>query len=412
MVVLDQERVDAIKKHLRWNPRGLTISDLNTKLNMNRNLLAKYLDMLLISGQVEMKVTGTAKVYFLSQRVPVSAMLEFSSDFIVMLDAEQRIIQVNEPVLRLLNEKKESLLGKKRHEPGNPFFGSLPLPEPVKNGETAQEKITETSSVINGKARHFRVKMVPTAFEDGSRGTTFIVEDITEKKEAEARITRYIRNLEFLARSSARFADMGDDEDIYRYIADSISELEPKAHVSVMSINPEANTTSMQAFAGNSEIIEMLLKHFGSLVSSPISLEKSPEAFDAFAQGVLIPLDFSLYVQTYRMYPEDLCNEIEERIALKKAYTMGCTCRKGIYGNISVRFQHDDDLTNRETVEAFIRQAGVALQRRHLREKLRIAEERIRVQEGMVPSPAFTGPVAHSTENSESETRNLSDGTP
>lgn len=294
MVVLDQERVDAIKKHLRWNPRGLTISDLNAKINMNRNLLAKYLDMLLIAGHVEMKVTGTAKVYFLSQRVPVSALLEFSSDFIIMLDAEQRIIQVNEPALIFLREKKDSLVRKKPVETRNPFFTSLPCPGPVKHGETARETITETSCVISGKVCHFRVRQVPTAFENGSQGTTYIIEDITGKKEAEDRIGRYIRNLEFLARSSAKFADMGDDEDIYRYIAEAISELEPRAHVSVMSINADAKTTTMQAFAGNSEIIENLLRHFGSLVNGQISLEKSPEAFDAFAQGVLVPLDSTL----------------------------------------------------------------------------------------------------------------------
>ena len=71
---------------------------------------------------------------------------------------------------------------------------------------------------------------------------------------------------------------------------------------------------------------------------------------------------------------------------------MGCTCRKGIYGNISLRFQHEDDLTNQETVEAFVRQAGVALQRRYLREKLRKAEERNNVLER---SSSHTGmPVA------------------
>jgi PAS domain-containing protein len=411
MVVLDQERVDAIKKHLRWNPRGLTISDLNSKMNMNRNLLAKHLDMLLISGHVEMKTTGTAKVYYLTQRVPVSAMLEFSSDFIIMLDAEQKILQVNEPVLRHLDEKKASFVGKKWDEIENPFFTSLPLPEPVKPGEYAQEKITETSTVINGKTCHFRIRMVPTAFENGTQGTTFIIENITGRKEAEARISNYIRNLEFLARSSATFADMGDDEDIYRYIAESITELEPRAHVSVLSINPDAKTTTMQAFAGNSEIIEMLLKHFGSLLQGPVSLEKVPEAFDSFSKGTLVPLNFSLYVQAYRMIPEEICNEIEERISLKKAYTMGCTCRKGIYGNITVRFQHDDDLTNRETVEAFARQAGVALQRRYLREKLRITEERIRVQDVMSPSPAFARSGEPSGDGVESEARNLSDGT-
>jgi predicted transcriptional regulator len=77
MAVLDQERGNLIKQMLKWHPRGMTISNLTTKMKLNRNLVAKYLDMLLISGQVEMMTVGVAKVFFLSQRVPVSAMLEF-----------------------------------------------------------------------------------------------------------------------------------------------------------------------------------------------------------------------------------------------------------------------------------------------------------------------------------------------
>src|SRR4030043_1529290 len=107
MGVLDQEKVDRIKRLLKWHSRGMTISDLASEMKINRNLVAKYLDMLLISGQVEMQVIGAAKVYFLSHRVPISAMLEFSTDYVIVLDAEQKIIQVNERVLALLSEKRE-----------------------------------------------------------------------------------------------------------------------------------------------------------------------------------------------------------------------------------------------------------------------------------------------------------------
>src|SRR5512136_3338727 len=113
MGVLDEETVNRIKQNIKWHPRGMTISDLASRLQMNRNLVAKYLDMLLISGQVEMQLIGAAKVYFLSRRVPVSALLEFSSDIVIMIDRDLRILQVNEQVPLLLNEKKETLIGRK-----------------------------------------------------------------------------------------------------------------------------------------------------------------------------------------------------------------------------------------------------------------------------------------------------------
>jgi GAF domain-containing protein len=56
---------------------------------------------------------------------------------------------------------------------------------------------------------------------------------------------------------------------------------------------------------------------------------------------------------------------------------MGCSCRGGLYGAVALRFREGDVMENRPTVEAFIRQAGVALQRRYLREKLRRMEEKV-----------------------------------
>ena len=79
-MILDQEKIARIKNLLKFKPKGMSISDISHSLKMNRNSVAKYLDLLLVSGQVEMRSYGTAKIYFLSQRVPLSAMLSFSSD--------------------------------------------------------------------------------------------------------------------------------------------------------------------------------------------------------------------------------------------------------------------------------------------------------------------------------------------
>jgi len=185
MAVLDQEKVDKIKRLLKWHQRGMTISDLTSEMKINRNLVAKYLDMLLISGQVEMQLIGAAKVYFLSRRVPVSALLEFSSDLVIVIDSDQRILQVNEQVPLLLETEKEALIGKTIHELDNPFIHALKASWTARGPKEKGEAVSDADCTIRGEERHFRVKQVPTAFEDGSYGLTFIVEDITTRKKYE-----------------------------------------------------------------------------------------------------------------------------------------------------------------------------------------------------------------------------------
>jgi PAS domain S-box-containing protein len=179
MPVFDQEKVDRLKQILKWHPRGITISDLATKMEMNRNLISKYLDILLISGQVEMQVIGAAKVFFPSHRVPISSMLEYSTDMLIILDHEQKIMQVNEPVLVQINKSREALIGRNIKDIDHPLLNAIPVTIPSKDTEGSQEKVHEIECTIEGKKCHYKVKQLQTAFEDGSRGITLIIEDIT-----------------------------------------------------------------------------------------------------------------------------------------------------------------------------------------------------------------------------------------
>ncbi len=185
MGVLDQEKVDKIKRVLKWHQRGMTISDLASEIKINRNLLAKYLDMLLIAGQVEMQVIGAAKVFFPARRVPISALLEFSSDMVIVFDSDRRIIQINEQVPLLMETGKETLIGKTIHELDSPFMRALEESWNARGPQVKGESGSDVECTVRGEEHHFRVKLIPTAFEDGSDGLTFIVEDITNRKKYE-----------------------------------------------------------------------------------------------------------------------------------------------------------------------------------------------------------------------------------
>ncbi len=182
MAVLAPGVVDRIKSILTWNPRGMTVSDISVKLKINRNVAAKYLDIMLMAGQVEMQQIGPAKVYYLSSRVPVSAVFEFSSDLIIMIGEDNRIHSVNEQVPLVLDMDRKDLMGKRIAEIDNPFIRSLPVSDMGENESRGGERVTGLSCTLRGEECSFRVKSVPTAFEDGSHGITLIIEDVTARK--------------------------------------------------------------------------------------------------------------------------------------------------------------------------------------------------------------------------------------
>lgn len=380
MALLDPEKVDGIKQLLRWNPRGLTISVLSSRLKMNRNLVAKYLDVLLATGQVEMELAGTAKMYYLSSRVPVSGILEYSLGPVIVMNADHRILLANEPALAFLQAQRDAVLGIRAEEICHPLLQSDEFRQHLADTDSPSVADREIRILLNGKPAYLRIKRVPAVFEDATRGITLIIENITDKKEAEERISQHMAQLEFLAKTSAELADMGDDEDIYQYMADRLSELEPGAYAMVNSINPDRMETALRAFSRDDILKDVVNRYFGVFLKGGVSMEKlPPQMLDGVSKGTLITGPQSLYQQVYQAVPEEDCKEVEKRMGLgNKSYAMGCTCRMGIYGNIALLYRQEKDVQNRETIEAFVRQAGVALQRRYIREKLRLTEERIR----------------------------------
>ena len=182
-------RLKQIKSILKTNPRGLTIGELAQAIQANRNSVAKYLDVLLVSGQVDLKNVGRAKLYYLSQRIPLSALLNISSDYIIVYNSKLQLVQVNDQFRWFLQKAQRTAL----IEPGHPLTAEFFLNEfAIKNNITealhGQESTGEiTFQLIDGQET-FHVKYLPTIFEDGEKGVTIFMENITHQKKAEEQL--------------------------------------------------------------------------------------------------------------------------------------------------------------------------------------------------------------------------------
>jgi PAS domain-containing protein len=167
---------------LREHPRGLTIEEISQLLPLNRNATSKYLNRMLISGQVEMKTFGPAKVFFVSKRVPISQLLNLSSDLIMVLDHEMFVRHVNDRLLDIFQVRRSDLIV---HHIDHTRFGaciSSKFRQKICEGEKGNESVLEEKIAINGHKWHFYAKCVPVVFEEGERGVSVILRDVTVSK--------------------------------------------------------------------------------------------------------------------------------------------------------------------------------------------------------------------------------------
>jgi PAS domain S-box-containing protein len=179
------EEIAIILETLKVNPRGMSVTDIAQAIGVNRNTVSRYLDMLLISGQAEMKIYGKAKVFFLSQRVPISAMLDFSSEMVIILDRQFSIIQVNDAVCTFAGEEKEAIIGRGLRNSPLAAFDHPVIIAKIKEAIGGSEVVEELRFLRVDEELFFRFQIVPTVFNNGSPGVTLILEDITEQKRSE-----------------------------------------------------------------------------------------------------------------------------------------------------------------------------------------------------------------------------------
>jgi len=262
------EEITKILARLKANPRGMSVTDLSRDLAINRNTASRYLDMLLISGEVEMRTYGKAKVFYPSQRVPLSAMINFSSDGVAILDRTLTIVQANDRILEIVRAGREDVIGKPIGESRLSAFDHPLIRARIEDALGGDDVVEEVRFLRTGGELYFRMKILPTAFNDGSPGITIILEDITSQKLAE----------EALRTEEAKFRALVEDiNDIIWNVGDdwTFSYVSPKSFDLLGYAPDEMVGRSLLDFVPASEQ-ERVAERLAGLLDRPFSLLHIP----------------------------------------------------------------------------------------------------------------------------------------
>ncbi len=173
-----------IREILNKTPHGMSVTEIARTLHRNQHSVGRYLDILLISGYVEMRTYGKAKVFTLSSRVPLDSMLGYAHDLILVLDNDNRIVRINKQFLEFIDKTSDEILGK------NISFLSFSEAAHQTIFQSIQSSLDPVIhdreiTITNGYDLVFRQKIIPIVFEDGKKGIAVMLEDITGKKSAE-----------------------------------------------------------------------------------------------------------------------------------------------------------------------------------------------------------------------------------
>lgn len=223
----EQER---IQKLLKINSRGLTVGEISKELNLNRNSVAKYLELLLIEGNVEKRTIGPAKLYFPSKKIPILKLLNYASEGILVLDDKLNIIQANNTIITYLKQDREEVLGKNIYDLDIYALDSQDFLDHLKTLVSDSEFGGEYSYIKNGKRKYVRYKILNSCFGRDLCGKVLMFEDITSQKEYENKLKFDLKFENLISQIAIEFIYVKKEE-INNLIQNSIKKIANEANV-------------------------------------------------------------------------------------------------------------------------------------------------------------------------------------
>ncbi len=195
---MDEEVRERILQTLEAHPRGMTLLELSADLEISRNTMAKYMELLSSHGNVELRRVGPAKVWTISHALSLEHIWEHSSTTaIALLDAHSRVWKANEAF--------EEFVGAKL-PPGTPlakhlWFWKYALNDGPSLAGRCRHALEGRDMILSEQRVPERDDggtllldiQVRTTLIEGARGVVLLIEDLTPLDQMRTDIARRAR---------------------------------------------------------------------------------------------------------------------------------------------------------------------------------------------------------------------------
>lgn len=188
---------------LKKYPGGLSIVEIAEKTGLNRMSAAKYLGMLTANESVEVEMCGRAKIYSLSQRLPVKSFLKQISKCYCITDRNLRVVQFNHwlPTISDIPPREiEGALLPDIFQDRIANFGECLVA--CRKAVAGEAGMVVADDLVGGKHKFLEIYHLPIRFPDGSPGMIAVTQEITDRKlveiELHQKAEKYQRMVEHL----------------------------------------------------------------------------------------------------------------------------------------------------------------------------------------------------------------------
>ncbi|EHQ36037.1 PAS domain S-box protein [Methanoplanus limicola] len=172
-----------IKEIVNDHKDGICINEISDRVNLHRNTVSKYLSILHLKGNVDIITSGSSKKYYPSKRISETTVKNFFFNPYIIVNSGLNIHYANESFYKITGSNQKQIIGFNLDSVQIPLFNDPNLKNQYKrtiNGEIFTRHI---STKIKGTDYYLYVRLIPTIFEDRTKGITIVLIDNTKFKE-------------------------------------------------------------------------------------------------------------------------------------------------------------------------------------------------------------------------------------
>ncbi|MGB3478669.1 MAG: histidine kinase dimerization/phosphoacceptor domain -containing protein [bacterium] len=204
----------------------------------------------------------------------------------------------------------------------------------------------------------------------------------TQLKRTQEKERQYFESITFLTKTAMKFVEFPSNKDMYRFIGECLKKLVPYSMVFINSYNQATGIICTRLALGIGTVSEKTLKLLGR---HPVGMtfKISEEALLGLTNNKFNKVPGGLYALGLGEIPRPICAALEKLYHIKHIYAIGFTWQGRLYGNATFIMREEKKIKHQRVIEAFIKQASIALQRKQAEDQLKasVKEKEILLKE-------------------------------
>jgi PAS domain S-box-containing protein len=219
---MDDQKKQIIKV-LSQEKRPISISEIAKISGMHRSAVARNLDVLEILGNVRKIQKGKAKKYFLIKSLPVSGLIDISSDPIVIIKPDLEIQYLNNAACHYFSLSASQILGEKLSLGTIPFLSHQDILHELENYsfEKVIKKLYQSE-----KGRWFEITILGISLLFSPNLIGIIATDVTERVFMEEQLKKSERLFRLLVETTRYSLTILDPVTfLHRYVSPSVIDI-------------------------------------------------------------------------------------------------------------------------------------------------------------------------------------------